>query len=216
MVYLSSSVTAFLLHPLLSRRVQTEGGQTCWGTQVAVPEPESYRRAPYPPAATSLPAISLEMLIEDTNPQICNWFQARNIQVVDHDCAVFDPRTKKIYTIDMIVNRHGRVCVVLVFFTPNRIPKRSHAEILNYASEIHSVCAEIYAMSPTTLVLNAFFKPAIEGGGTGVAAISREFRPGQRQTVLTHEPRRRRRDNPPHEGPLVLYSSLPHPPPRSH
>jgi hypothetical protein len=42
-----------------------------------------------------------------------------------------------------------------------------------YANKIHSVCVEQYAMSPTTLLLNAYYKSAAEGGGFGVSAISR-------------------------------------------
>ena len=216
MGYLSGSVTAFLLHPMLARRVLTGPHGACigWGTTILVPDAQSYTRSPLPAAAEeefTMPQEDWERLTRQVTPKIYDWFNARHIEIMDHNCAVFDPRTKKLYIINMVVKKHGKVCVVLVFFTPNRIPRRQHTELFEYANKVHGVCAEIYAMSPTTLILNAFFKTPAEGGDTAVCAISRPSPPAQQQD---HAPRTRRRtagNNPRHQPPPP--PRFVHPPP---
>lgn len=105
--------------------------------------------------------------------QLSEWMRDKGLEKEAEGCAVFDPRSNRMYPIDLIASKHGRAYLIILLHTRRRIPRTRHAQVLLYANEVHGVCVEQYAMSPTTIVINVYFKGQAEGGGTGVSAISR-------------------------------------------
>lgn len=177
-VRFSTSVTALLCHPLLVQaQISDEGMSARWAC-LAVPlismggftcrirdiEDEPGFR------------LSLDDLIQlrsATRDQVNEWLLTKGLEIENPPCAIYDPRSNHMYPIDMIASRHGQAFLIILLHTRRRIPRTRHAEMLQYAREIHGVCIEQYAMSPTTILVNVYFKGQAEGGGTGVSAISR-------------------------------------------
>jgi hypothetical protein len=183
---ISSSVVGLVMHPLLGKLVVQGGEPVGWGCERSVPDASSYKYAPYPPPAVSADKMSSAQLLEleqGCKSMLVAWMINQGAKSEHPFCAVFDAHNKLIFRVNQIVSRHGKACLVLIFHTRHRIHTKDFPEMFWYANKIHSVCVEQYAMSPTTLLLNAYYKSAAEGGGFGVSAISRP--------TTTSRPRRR-------------------------
>lgn len=101
----------------------------------------------------------------DTKAAIHVWCFTHSVYVERQECAVVDTRSFELYPIDFIARKHNKVHTVIVFHTRKRIPKHRYDEVLQYARDMHAVCVQLYAMCPTTLVLNTF--PATTTTTTG-------------------------------------------------
>ena len=186
---ISSSVVGMVMHPLLGRLVLQRGVPVGWGCERPIPDSASYKYAPYPsPAASTdnMPSEQLQQLEQGCKSLLVTWMMNQGTKSEHPFCAVFDMQSKQIFRVNQIVSRHGKACLVLIFHTKHRIHTKDFPEMFWYANKIHSVCVEQYAMSPTTLLLNAYFKTPAEGGGFGVSAISRPTsRPRRRRQPVT-------------------------------
>lgn len=179
-VVYSTSVTALICHPLLMRMHTTEDEhvtETRWLCPV-IPAGvlSGYECITCPierEPAFSLQISDLIRLRSEAHAQVDVWMRAKGFARESDLCALVDPRSFRMYPIDMIASRHGKAYLIFLMHTRRRIPRSRHASALVYATEAHGVCVEQYAMSPTTIILNVYFKGQAEGGGTGVSAISR-------------------------------------------
>lgn len=153
-----------------------EGAAVGWGCNQIVPDPHSFQYAQAPPPAASMaamPITDLRRLESMSKLLIVDWMVDRGAKFEHPFCSVFDIRSHLIYPINQIVSMHGRPCLVLIFHTLKRIPTKDHPEMFWYANRIHTVCVEQYAISPTTILLNAYYKNLSRGLDVGLSAISR-------------------------------------------
>lgn len=176
----STSVAALVCHPLLMTTHTSEdehGTRSRWVCPaiplVALHGYECVTCSIDREPAFNLPLHDLTRLCTSTRSQVDEWLRVKGFVRETDACALIDPRSNRMYPIDLIASRHGKACLIILLHTRRRIPRSRHAYALFYANEVHGVCIEQYAMSPTTIVLNTYFKGQAEGGGTGVSAISR-------------------------------------------
>lgn len=175
---LCSSVHAMVCHPLLAKTGGSDNwAANAWTCKAITPlDAEQYtvsRCLLLNEAAYELSIPNLQRLREESRGQLAEWIASKGLAMEHTACAVVDPRSKRVYPIDMIASRHSKPCLVVVLYTWKRITRPQMTPAIRYASEVHGVCAEQYAMSTTTTVVNVFFKSQAMDDGIGVVGISR-------------------------------------------
>ena len=191
----STSPSGLVLHPMLVKLLIRESRVVGWECKVIHPDDAvNYTYAHN--ALSDLHVLkmstqeSTRLMLESRYARE-NWFISKGISILHNNCALVDPRCKKIYHINLLGKKEGRACLVLLLPSQNRIPRQYHKELQLYANEIHGVCIEQYAMCVTTVLVNIFFKEPGEGGGVGVCGICRpHFMPDATQPPGAHAPRR--------------------------
>ena len=181
-VRFSTSPTALVCHPLLVR-MHTRDDESGQSTvllnppiQVPIPGLGCYNYIAC--ELESEPAFRLSLaeafdLRISTRAQITEWMRSKGFQKEEGPCYFVDTRSLRMYGVHTITSRREQAHIVIALFTRRRIPRARHASALAHANEIYRVCVEQYAMSPTTIIINAYFKGAAQGGGTDVSGISR-------------------------------------------
>lgn len=120
------------------------------------------------------PAYELSILDEhrlraESRVHLINWAVSKGFVLEHMGCGIIDMHNKHIYPVEMITSRRGKPCLMVILYTKKRIPRGQFVAAIDYASTIHGVCIEQYAISATTIVVNAFF----DENGVGVSGVNR-------------------------------------------
>lgn len=160
---LCASPAALITHPLLVQlRLDASHQPIEWHCHSSVPDPHSYMMRP----RTRLPHAEDTLLLDGdwarlaagSRLAVMSALAMKRISVLWGFCALLDTRTRSLHYMDLIGERDGRACVVLLYYTRRSVSSSTQdmQEVEKHCRLLQEICATQYSVSVTPIPVNVY------------------------------------------------------------
>lgn len=158
------SATAFLVHPLLARlRLGSSHQPVEWdcNERIVNEAKTEYQISNRPRLIhaedTLLMYSDWVLLATDSRRKVLDCLELLRTRVVDKFCAVVDTASKTLHHVDLVAERDGMACLVLIFYThsPISAPK-DRVKVAEHGARLRRICKEQYGMTVCSTAINVY------------------------------------------------------------